>query len=37
MDRTHNRFTASDLAVLILSAACTAGAVFCVWAALGSL
>jgi len=37
MERTHNRFTASDLAVAILSAACAAGAVFCVLAALGSL
>ena len=37
MDRTHNRFTASDLAVLILSAACAAGAVYCVLSALRSL
>ena len=37
MDRTHNRFTASDLAVLILTAACAVGAVYCVWSALGSL
>jgi hypothetical protein len=37
MDRTHNRFTAADLAVAILSAACAVGAVYCVLAALGSL
>ena len=37
MDRVHNRFTASDLAVAILAAACAVGAVFCVLSALGSI
>jgi hypothetical protein len=37
MDLTHNRFTASDLAVLILSTASAAGAVYCVLSALWSL
>lgn len=37
MDRVHDRFTASDLASVILAAACAAGAVICVLAALGSI
>jgi hypothetical protein len=37
MDRTHNRVTAADIVVVILTAACAVGAVYCVLAALGSL
>jgi hypothetical protein len=37
MDRIHNRFTASDLAVAVLTAACAVGAVFCVLSALRSI
>ena len=37
MERAHNRFTASDLAVAILTAACAVGAVLCVLSALGSI
>lgn len=37
MNRVHARFTASDLAVAILSAACAVGAVVCVLYGLGSI
>lgn len=37
MDRAHARLTASDLAVVILTAASAVGAVVCVLSGLGSI
>lgn len=35
--RTHNRITAADVAVCILTAACVIGAIVCLLAELGSI